>query len=201
MRTCGRSTRRSREGNPRRPPRCRRRPRPHPGEPGRARPRARRLRCTWPGPTMTTARQIPGSSPVRPGAALSPSRWPKACRGVTARQVAERAGRPADQLATRAAFGRRQLGGGPRHARNRPALTLRLIGTSHGHGRLGFPHTSAELPEQRIPGSGAPAVDLFDGGSWDELIEATHIRYGVWGCAYLEAVLRAADCQISAEGK
>ena len=83
-----------------------------------------------------------------------------------------------------------------------PELTLRLIGTSHGHGRLGFPHTSAELPGTADPGEWRGlAADLFDGGSWDELIEATHIRYGVWGCAYLEAVLRAADCQISAEGK
>jgi CRISPR-associated endonuclease/helicase Cas3 len=42
---------------------------------------------------------------------------------------------------------------------------------------------------------------LFDRGGWYELIEATHLRYGAWGCAYLEAVLRAADCQVSGEGK
>jgi CRISPR-associated endonuclease/helicase Cas3 len=42
---------------------------------------------------------------------------------------------------------------------------------------------------------------LFDEGGWDELIEVTQARYGVWGCAYLEALLRAADCQVSGEGR
>jgi CRISPR-associated endonuclease/helicase Cas3 len=83
-----------------------------------------------------------------------------------------------------------------------PELALRLIGTSHGHGRSGFPHTSAELagPQESADWLEV-AADLFDFGGWDELIERTHLRYGVWGCAYLEAVLRAADCQISGEGK
>jgi CRISPR-associated endonuclease/helicase Cas3 len=81
-------------------------------------------------------------------------------------------------------------------------LALRLIGTSHGHGRSGFPHSAAELagPDDTA-GWLALAADLFDAGGWDELIEATQIRYGVWGCAYLEAVLRAADCQVSREGR
>jgi len=35
---------------------------------------------------------------------------------------------------------------------------------------------------------------LFDEGGWDELIEITQVPHGVWGCAYLEALLRAADC-------
>jgi CRISPR-associated endonuclease/helicase Cas3 len=81
-------------------------------------------------------------------------------------------------------------------------LALRLIGTSHGHGRSGFPHSSAELagPEDTADWLSL-AAELFDAGGWDELIEATQIRYGVWGCAYLEAVLRAADCQVSREGR
>jgi CRISPR-associated endonuclease/helicase Cas3 len=76
-------------------------------------------------------------------------------------------------------------------------LVARLVGTSHGHGRHGFPHTAGELfghlPDQL-------ARELFDEGAWDELIERTHHRWGVWGCAYLEALLRAADGQVSAEG-
>lgn len=81
-------------------------------------------------------------------------------------------------------------------------LTLRLIGTSHGHGRAGFPHGAAELAGPHDSGDWKElAADLFDAGGWDELIEATHLRYGTWGCAYLEAVLRAADCQVSGEGK
>jgi CRISPR-associated endonuclease/helicase Cas3 len=83
-----------------------------------------------------------------------------------------------------------------------PELILRLVGTSHGHGRSGFPHTSAELagPSDSTEWREL-AADLFDSGGWDELIEQTHIRYGVWGCAYLEVVLRGADCQVSGEGK
>ena len=83
-----------------------------------------------------------------------------------------------------------------------PDLALRLIGTSHGHGRGGFPHTAAELTgSQDSPEWQELAADLFEAGGWDELIETTHIRYGTWGCAFLEAVLRAGDCQVSGEGK
>ncbi|GAA4725867.1 type I-G CRISPR-associated helicase/endonuclease Cas3g [Phytohabitans rumicis] len=75
-------------------------------------------------------------------------------------------------------------------------LAARLIGTSHGHGRHGFPHTG----EQLVDGADDVTTALFDEGLWDELIERTHARWGVWGCAYLEALLRAADGQVSAEG-
>jgi CRISPR-associated endonuclease/helicase Cas3 len=75
-------------------------------------------------------------------------------------------------------------------------LAARLVGTSHGYGRHGFPHTSRHLTSH----PGETAVTLFDEGLWDELIERTHLRWGVWGCAYLEALLRAADGQVSAEG-
>lgn len=78
-----------------------------------------------------------------------------------------------------------------------PELVARLVGTSHGHGRSGFPNVAGEL----LPDPDPVAVDLFDRGRWDELIERTHRRYGVWGCAYLEALLRAADGQISREGR
>ncbi|MDG4765645.1 type I-U CRISPR-associated helicase/endonuclease Cas3 [Solwaraspora sp. WMMD406] len=85
-------------------------------------------------------------------------------------------------------------------------LIARLVGTSHGHGRHGFPHTAGQLvgtvDTTAIDATAvnATAVDLFDEGRWDELIERTHRRWGVWGCAYLEALLRAADGQVSAEG-
>lgn len=83
-----------------------------------------------------------------------------------------------------------------------PELILRLIGTSHGRGRTSFPHVSAELagPDDTADWRSL-AADLFDAGAWDELIESTHVRYGVWGCAFLEAVFRAADCQVSREGR
>lgn len=79
---------------------------------------------------------------------------------------------------------------------NRRELAARLIGTSHGHGRHGFPHPSKDLVKSNYK----IAASLYDEGLWDELIERTHIRWGVWGCAYLEALLRAADGQVSAEG-
>jgi CRISPR-associated endonuclease/helicase Cas3 len=82
-----------------------------------------------------------------------------------------------------------------------PLLVARLIGTSHGRGRTGFPHTAGELLLPAAPQRVRQiAVDLFDEGMWDELIEATQLRYGVWGCAYLEALLRSADGQVSEEG-
>ena len=77
-------------------------------------------------------------------------------------------------------------------------LVLRLVGTSHGHGRASFPHASAELgvAEEHQ----ALAARLFEEGRWDEIIEQTDRRLGVWACAFLEAVLRAADGQVSGEG-
>ena len=83
-----------------------------------------------------------------------------------------------------------------------PLLAARLIGTSHGHGRSGFPHTAEQLAARDEPRDWlARATDLFDHGGWDKIIETTHIRYGVWGCAYLEALLRAADSQVSGESR
>ena len=80
-------------------------------------------------------------------------------------------------------------------------LVLRLIGTTHGHGRGEFPHAANDLVGPHTePSIKAAAVALFDEGEWFELIERTDRRYGVWGCAYLEAVLRAADGQVSREG-
>ena len=82
-----------------------------------------------------------------------------------------------------------------------PQLVARLVGTSHGHGRSGFPHVAKGLLLPCDPDDlQATARHLFDLGGWDDLIEATQQRYGVWGCAYLEAVLRAADGQVSEEG-
>ncbi|MGH3437221.1 MAG: type I-G CRISPR-associated helicase/endonuclease Cas3g [Sciscionella sp.] len=74
-------------------------------------------------------------------------------------------------------------------------LVIRLVGTSHGRGRVGYPHTGAQLCIES-----AAATDLFDSGYWDEVVERTDRRFGVWGTAYLEALLRAADGQVSGEG-
>lgn len=79
-------------------------------------------------------------------------------------------------------------------------LALRLVGTSHGHGRPFFPHAASELVHGNDADLVPTASRLFDRGGWDELLDVTQARWGPWGCAYLEAVLRAADCQVSSEG-
>lgn len=79
-------------------------------------------------------------------------------------------------------------------------LVLRLVGTSHGHGRRGFPHVGGELIEASNPAS-AVATELFTAGEWDRLVEDTERSTGVYATAYLEELLRAADNQISREGR
>lgn len=90
------------------------------------------------------------------------------------------------------------------------ALVTRLTGTSHGHGRHGFPHGAASLLGSS-PGNSAPASaacdgpwegarELFDEGGWEQLVQDTDERHGVWGVAYLEALLRAADGRVSGAG-
>jgi CRISPR-associated endonuclease/helicase Cas3 len=79
-------------------------------------------------------------------------------------------------------------------------LVLRLVGTSHGRGRSAFPHGATNLIDPQEPGPTAVAIELFDRGGWDELIENTHRRLGPWACALYEALLRAADCTVSKEG-
>lgn len=78
------------------------------------------------------------------------------------------------------------------------SLVVRLVGTSHGYGRGTF-----EMDAQGLSLGGKPldaAVLLFDTGLWEAIVAESDARYGVWAMAYLEAVLRAADCRISAKG-
>lgn len=78
-------------------------------------------------------------------------------------------------------------------------LIVRLVGTSHGHGRVGFPHTTVGLLGSATDDL-ASSAGLHDLGTWDALVDRTHRSHGTWGCAFLEAILRAADCQVSREG-
>ena len=45
------------------------------------------------------------------------------------------------------------------------------------------------------------AEELFDAGYWQSIMERTNERYGLWGIAFLETLLRAADVTISMEGR
>lgn len=94
-----------------------------------------------------------------------------------------------------------------------PALVLWLIGTHHGFGRPFFdfadPHESGSghddvsaclgVDRWRLasgPGPQSMAFDL-DGADWAAIHEQLKQRYGVWGLAHLEAVLRLADHRAS----
>lgn len=77
-------------------------------------------------------------------------------------------------------------------------VAVRLVGTSHGRGRSGYPHTADQLC---ATGQGAGgAVELFTDAEWDLLLDRTNREWGIWGCAYLEALLRAADGTMSRRG-
>ncbi len=98
-----------------------------------------------------------------------------------------------------------------------PALVLWLIGTHHGFGRPFFdfvdPHNSGSGPDGvwacldverwRLaprPGPQSLAFDL-DGTDWAAMYEQLKQRYGTWGLAHLEAVLRLADHRASESGQ
>ena len=67
-----------------------------------------------------------------------------------------------------------------------PALVRHLIGSHHGHGRPGFPAAPEPGLWRRLQG-------------WAEQFRTLQCQYGWWGLAYLEALVRLADWQISAE--
>jgi CRISPR-associated endonuclease/helicase Cas3 len=85
-------------------------------------------------------------------------------------------------------------------------LVLWLIGTHHGHGRPCFPVTGdtddgtveTADPETgaRVTAPVAHGLERLDGG-WSARWRRLENRYGVWGLAHLEAVLRLADHRAS----
>lgn len=93
-----------------------------------------------------------------------------------------------------------------------PELVLWLIGSHHGLGRpfFGFLDSHPEQPlpclgvaddwqlSEGQPGPQSPAFDL-DGADWPFLFESLRHRYGIWGLAHLEAILRLADHRASEE--
>ncbi|SPT55027.1 helicase Cas3 [Actinomyces bovis] len=76
-------------------------------------------------------------------------------------------------------------------------LVTRLVGTSHGRGRPMFDHSV----EQAGPGPVEALAELIGEGEWESVVARTDRNWGPWGTAYLEGLLRAAGCTISAEGK
>lgn len=107
-----------------------------------------------------------------------------------------------------------QLRKSPDHSDNHD-LVMQLVGTSHGRGRPYFPHSFETLSKGHSARAGqdsdvallndwaallAAGLELFNRGEWDAAIERNRRRHGTWGTAILEALLRAADSQVSKEG-
>ena len=78
-----------------------------------------------------------------------------------------------------------------------PHLVLWLIGTHHG---LGRPFFGFSDPQDGNQGPQSPTFDL-DGLDWSSLFDRLKRRYGVWGLARLEAILRLADHRASEAGQ
>lgn len=79
-----------------------------------------------------------------------------------------------------------------------------LIGTHHGHGRALAPFwEETESVIAKHNGSAITANDVTRfmafGSGWADTFWALNRRYGYWGLAYLEAILRRADCVASRE--
>ena len=94
-----------------------------------------------------------------------------------------------------------------------PALVLWLIGTHHGFGRPFFDFADSDesssgpdgvfaclcVKRWKLasgPGPQSMAFDI-DGADWVAMYEQLKQRYGIWGLAHLEAVLRLADHRAS----
>ena len=97
----------------------------------------------------------------------------------------------------------------PHFQANDPALVLWLVGTHHGLGRpfFGFGETGGDpelLPCLGVSSWPAPATPgpeslafRFRGQAWPELFDTLRRRYGIWGLAHLEAIVRLADHRAS----
>ena len=144
----------------------------------------------------------PWNRPDGPAMAKSGKRSPEGAR--------ERAGLPTGWR--HEALSVRMAQAHPRFAEaHDPALVLWLIGTHHGFGRpfydfadesgSGHGGLSACLGVEHWrlasgPGPQSMAFDL-EGADWAAMYEQLRQRYGVWGLAHLEAVLRLADHRAS----
>jgi CRISPR-associated endonuclease/helicase Cas3 len=86
-----------------------------------------------------------------------------------------------------------------------PELILHLIGTHHGYGRALPPvwpdndyEVRARVEGRDVAVRGAHRVAQLD-SAWTDRYWAMTRKYGWWGLAYLEAILRRADCVQSRE--
>ena len=93
-----------------------------------------------------------------------------------------------------------------------PELVLWLIGSHHGLGRPFFDFLDPTPEQEPLPcldvadwrlATGKPGPQSlafeFRGVDWSSLFEQLKRRYGIWGLAHLEAILRLADHRASEE--
>lgn len=85
-----------------------------------------------------------------------------------------------------------------------PDLVLHLIGTHHGHGRpllpcweeAGSAKVFAEFGGKELETGTGSELGRFDSG-WAGRFARLNRKHGYWGLAYLETILRRADCMQS----
>jgi CRISPR-associated endonuclease/helicase Cas3 len=86
-----------------------------------------------------------------------------------------------------------------------PELALYLIGTHHGYGRPFPPVWDGTGPEisAEVSGKRVSVRDVHHiahvGSGWADRYDRMNRKYGWWGLAYFEAILRRADCVQSRE--
>jgi CRISPR-associated endonuclease/helicase Cas3 len=87
-----------------------------------------------------------------------------------------------------------------------PELVLHLIGSHHGYGRPLVPHWEEDDDTSVLARRGSKVLESGTGRSlarldsgWTERFSRLNERYGYWGLAYLETILRRADCVQSRE--
>lgn len=88
--------------------------------------------------------------------------------------------------------------------RGEDALVRHLIGSHHGYGRPSFPSVNDSYPRLVSFAIGDDRFEVIsseqsDASLWEDQFESLVGSYGVWGLAYLEAILRLADHRCSQE--
>lgn len=86
-------------------------------------------------------------------------------------------------------------------------LALYLIGVHHGRGRPFMPsiedsgcYIRLQFEDEKIIFEGKHNLEKLDSG-WPELFWSLNRRYGYWGLAYLETLVRLADHRLSEKGE
>lgn len=79
-------------------------------------------------------------------------------------------------------------------------LAIHIVGTSHGYGRDWFPHTGVQLIGQNHELTEL-GIELFTAGEWDTRSRRLSQTVGDYNIAFASFIERAADAQVSGEGK